>query len=176
MIIFQGFDFLQINQDNELKPVLLYIHGGSFVGGSGLSGGNGPDYLMDHDIVLITINYRLGLLGFFSTGDEYAPGNYGMKDVVEALRWVQNNIKSFGGDPNRVTIAGESAGGAAVAFQVVSPMARGEVLWKLIFSYATTIGIFHQVCSTELLSLVKAQNPGTPIPIQRSFPENKHLC
>lgn len=62
----------------------------------------------------MTINYRLGVLGFLSTEDSNAPGNYGMKDVIKALEWVRYNIRNFGGDPDNVTIFGESAGGAAV--------------------------------------------------------------
>lgn len=116
---------MQINNNEESRPVLVYIHGGSFVLFTGRSDWNGADYLMDHDIVLVTLNYRLGTLGFFSTGDEYAPGNNGMKDQVEALRWVQKNIQAFGGDPNKVTIAGESAGAASVALHLSSPMSRG---------------------------------------------------
>ena len=91
---------------------------------------------MDNDIVVVTINYRLGTLGFFSTGDEQAPGNYGMKDCVEALRWVQNNIKYFGGDASKVTLAGESAGGAAVSFLIVSPLARGLFHRAIVMSEA----------------------------------------
>lgn len=116
---------LQINNDTELRPVLVYIHGGGYTGGNGRSDGTGPQYLMDYDIVFVTIQYRLGTLGCFSTGDSYAPGNYGMKDQVEALRWIQRNIAAFGGDPSSVTISGESAGGSSVGLHLVSPMSRG---------------------------------------------------
>lgn len=95
-------------------PVMVWIHGGSFSGGNGHSFTYGPDHLVDEDIILVTINYRLGVLGFLSTEDSNAPGNYGMKDVIKALEWVRYNIRNFGGDPDNVTIFGESAGGAAV--------------------------------------------------------------
>ncbi|XP_033228941.1 esterase FE4-like [Belonocnema kinseyi] len=85
----------------------------------------GPLYLMDQDIVLVTINYRLGLLGFLSTGDSVAPGNFGLKDQVLALKWVQKNIQVFGGDKNRVTLFGESAGGASVTYHALSNSSRG---------------------------------------------------
>lgn len=95
-------------------PVMFWIHGGSFSGGNGNAWTYGPDHLIDDGVVLVTINYRLGALGFLSTEDSNAPGNYGMKDMIQALKWVRNNIRAFGGDPDNVTIFGESAGGAAV--------------------------------------------------------------
>lgn len=107
------------------RPVMVWIHGGSFSGGSGDSWIYGPDFLVQQNVVIVTINYRLGILGFFSTGDGHAQGNWGMKDCVEALRWVRDNIAAFGGDPNNVTIFGESAGGVAVHYLVMSPMASG---------------------------------------------------
>lgn len=80
---------------------------------------------MDHDVVLVTFNYRLGVFGFLSSGDENAPGNAGLKDQLLALKWVQSNIEAFGGDPARVTIYGESAGAAAVHYHVLSPESEG---------------------------------------------------
>ncbi|CAK1547561.1 unnamed protein product [Leptosia nina] len=106
-------------------PVIVYIHAGGFYSVSGRSDVAGPHYLLDKDLVLVTINYRLGSLGFLSTGDAEAPGNNGFKDQVTALRWVQRNIASFGGDPNCVTISGYSAGGISVALHTVSPMSKG---------------------------------------------------
>lgn len=104
---------------------MVYIHGGSFSGGSGNDLIWGPDYFVDDGVVMVTINYRLGPLGFLSTNDNNAPGNYGLKDGVLALKWIKKNIAQFGGDPNRVTIFGESAGGVYVHYLVLSPMARG---------------------------------------------------
>ncbi|XP_046994724.1 fatty acyl-CoA hydrolase precursor, medium chain-like [Schistocerca americana] len=108
---------------SELFPVMVWIHGGGFVGGAATFYEYG--YLLDHDIVLVAINYRIGSLGFLSTGDEISPGNYGLKDQVLALRWVQENIEAFGGDPGSVTIFGESAGGASTHYLMLSPLARG---------------------------------------------------
>lgn len=108
------------------KPVLVYIHGGAnYLGSSNSEQDTGPDYLMDHDIVLVTINYRLGALGFLSTKSPEAPGNYGFLDQVMALRWVKDHISSFGGNPNSVTLAGQSSGGVAVTLHLVSPLTKG---------------------------------------------------
>ncbi|XP_069696461.1 esterase E4-like isoform X1 [Periplaneta americana] len=109
----------------ELLPVMFWIHSGGWVAGSGSSDLYGPQYLLDKEIVLVTINYRLGPLGFLSTGDEVCPGNNGLKDQLAALRWVRDNIAAFGGNPNSVTIFGESAGGASVHHHVLSESSRG---------------------------------------------------
>lgn len=111
-------------QENELLPVLVFIHGGFFMSGSG--GYYGPRYLMDHDIILVTFNYRLGPFGFLSTEDLHAPGNAGMKDQVLVLKWIQRNIKSFGGDPARVTIYGQSAGSVSVQLHMLTPASEGK--------------------------------------------------
>ncbi|XP_049532173.1 liver carboxylesterase-like [Anopheles darlingi] len=119
--------YLNVYTQNVIgsRPVMVWIHGGSFTGGSGNSWIYGPDNLMPEDVVVVTINYRLGILGFFSTDDTHAAGNWGMKDCVMALQWVRNNIANFGGDPNNVTIFGESAGGVAVHYLVLSNKASG---------------------------------------------------
>ncbi|XP_045762722.1 esterase E4-like [Maniola jurtina] len=106
-------------------PVIFFIHPGGFYSMTGRSDLFGGQYLLDRDVVLVTINYRLGSLGFLSTGDELAPGNNGYKDQVAALKWVQRNIAAFGGDPNSVTIAGCSAGSISVMLHMISPMSKG---------------------------------------------------
>ena len=85
-------------------PVFVWIHGGGFFIGSGSDQLYGPDHLMTSDIVLVTINYRLGPFGFLSSGTEDMPGNQGLWDQIEALKWVQDNIEFFNGDPKKVTI------------------------------------------------------------------------
>lgn len=99
--------------------------------------------MMDYDIVLVVINYRLGTLGFFSTGDSNAPGNYGMKDQVLALKWVQDNIKYFGGDANQVTLAGQSAGAASIGYHLISPMSKGLFHGGIMMSGAPISGFFY---------------------------------
>lgn len=89
-------------------PVFVWIHGGGFVCGSGSTLLYGPDYLVEKDVIVVTINYRLNIFGFLSLKDSKVgvPGNAGLKDQTMALKWVKQNIECFGGDPNNITIAG----------------------------------------------------------------------
>ncbi|KAI5645327.1 carboxylesterase family domain-containing protein [Phthorimaea operculella] len=107
-------------------PVMVFIHGGSYMFGSGdTDGAFGPEFLLQHDVVIVTLNYRLEVLGFLSLDTPEVPGNAGMKDQVAALRWVKENIVKFGGNPNKVTLFGESSGSGAVTLHLQSPMSRG---------------------------------------------------
>ncbi|XP_045769188.1 juvenile hormone esterase-like [Maniola jurtina] len=108
-----------------LLPVMVWIHGGGFHSGSGNDDEQSPEYFMRKEVILVTLNYRLEVLAFLSLDTEDIPGNAGMKDQVAALRWVKENIQKFGGDPDNITIFGESAGGASVSFHLVSPMSKG---------------------------------------------------
>jgi carboxylesterase type B len=99
---------------------------------------HGPLYLMDREVVLVTANYRIGALGFLSTGTSDAVGNMGMKDQVMALQWIQRNIAKFGGDPESVTITGLSAGGFSVTSHMVSPMSRGLFHRVIVMSGSIT--------------------------------------
>ncbi|KAM9046710.1 cocaine esterase isoform 4-T4 [Megaptera novaeangliae] len=112
------------SHEGSKLPVMVWIHGGAFVMGMA-SMYDGSALAAFEDVVVVVIQYRLGLLGFFSTGDKHATGNWGYLDQVAALRWVQQNIVYFGGDPDHVTIFGESAGGISVSLHVVSPMSEG---------------------------------------------------
>ncbi|KAM6223768.1 cocaine esterase-like [Rhynchocyon petersi] len=105
-------------------PVMVWIHGGGLMVGVA-SMYDGSSLTAFEDVVVVTIQYRLGILGYFSTGDKHATGNWGYLDQVAALHWVQQNIAYFGGDPGRVTLFGESAGGTSVSSHVVSPMSQG---------------------------------------------------
>ncbi|GBP92910.1 Esterase B1 [Eumeta japonica] len=106
-------------------PVMFFIHGGGYKCGSGNTEDYGPDFLVKEEVVLVTINYRVEVLGFLCLENKDVPGNAGMKDQVAALRWVQKNISTFGGDPNNVTIFGDSAGGISVGLHILSPMSKG---------------------------------------------------
>uniref|UniRef100_A0A8D1TSV0 Carboxylic ester hydrolase n=1 Tax=Sus scrofa TaxID=9823 RepID=A0A8D1TSV0_PIG len=104
-------------------PVMVWIHGGGLVVG-GASTYDGLALAAHENVVVVAIQYRLGIWGFFSTGDEHSRGNWGHLDQVAALHWVQENIANFGGDPGSVTIFGESAGGESVSVLVLSPLAK----------------------------------------------------
>ncbi|MGA2456605.1 MAG: carboxylesterase family protein [Terriglobales bacterium] len=108
-------------------PVMVWIHGGSLTGGS--SNPYDPKRLVKQGVIVVTINYRLGYLGFFAQSaidaEGHLNGNYGFMDQQFALQWVRRNIAGFGGDPDRVTIFGESAGGQSVYAQLASPLAAG---------------------------------------------------
>lgn len=107
---------------------MVWIHGGAFIGGSSSTTMYNPDYLLDEDVVMVSLNYRVGPLGFLSTGDRVASGNWGLKDQILALEWVQNNIRNFGGDPDQVTIFGASAGAVSVHLLTLSNATQGNFL------------------------------------------------
>ncbi|VEN50797.1 unnamed protein product [Callosobruchus maculatus] len=111
--------------DRPLMPVMVWIHGGGFLVGNPDIEYYGPDYFMEHNIVLVQISYRLSSFGFLSTEDMESPGNYGLKDQHIAFRWIKENIEYFGGDPNEVTIFGESAGAASVQYHMLNPENKG---------------------------------------------------
>ena len=104
-------------------PVMVWVHGGGYsIGSASMYPGKS---LAATGVVLVTINYRLDVFGFLSTEDDVVPGNYGMLDQIAALKWVQKNIANFGGDPNMVTVFGESAGASGVSLLVLSPLSKG---------------------------------------------------
>jgi len=119
------------NAATERRPVMLWIYGGGFTGGAGSLPAYDGENLAKKGIVVVTFNYRLGAFGWIAHPEltkesgHNASGNYGMMDAIGALQWIKRNISTFGGDPNRVTIAGESAGAFMVAGLVGSPEAKG---------------------------------------------------
>ncbi|XP_050990797.1 carboxylesterase 3 [Labeo rohita] len=126
--------------ESDKLPVMFWIHGGALVMG-GACAFDGSPLVAYENIVVVVIQYRLGMLGYFSTGDKNAQGNWGFLDQIAALKWVQENIEAFGGDPQSVTIAGESAGGISTSFLTLSPMTKG-LFQRAVFQsgVATTIG------------------------------------
>lgn len=127
--------------DDERRPVMVWIHGGGLSSGSGSSPAyDGAPLASRGDVVIVTINYRLGALGFLpdpvlADGEE-TEGNFGFHDMLAALHWVQDEIGAFGGDPSNVTIFGESAGGIAVGILLASPLAEGLLHHAIIQSGA----------------------------------------
>ncbi|XP_018579198.1 esterase FE4-like [Anoplophora glabripennis] len=112
------------NLKGRKLPVMAWIHGGGFNLGNSSYISYGPDYLLEKDIVFVSFNYRLGIYGFGSTEDSTCPGNFGFKDQILALKWVQDNVASFGGDPKKVTIFGGSAGSASVSYLLQTNLTR----------------------------------------------------
>ncbi len=116
--------------DGARRPVMVWLHGGAFVMGAGSTPlYDGSSFAARHDIVVVTINYRIGLLGFLYlgeiAGEQYAAGNQGLLDQIAALAWVRDNIAAFGGDPDAVTLMGQSAGSISIANLLAAPAARG---------------------------------------------------
>jgi para-nitrobenzyl esterase len=141
-------------------PVLVYFYGGGFVAGDGSEPRYEGDSIAKFGIVAVTVNYRLGLYGFFahpeltSESPNKASGNYGVLDQAEALQWVKKNIAAFGGDPGKITIAGESAGSVSVSAQMASPLAR-DVIAGAIGESGSLLG------TLRAAPLKKAEEKGT---------------
>uniref|UniRef100_A0A8D2DGE0 Carboxyl ester lipase n=1 Tax=Sciurus vulgaris TaxID=55149 RepID=A0A8D2DGE0_SCIVU len=121
-------------QVSQNLPVMIWIYGGAFLMGAGHGANFLSNYLYDGqeiatrgNVIVVTFNYRVGPLGFLSTGDANLPGNYGLRDQHMAIAWVKRNIAAFGGDPDNITIFGESAGGASVSLQTLSPYNKGLI-------------------------------------------------
>ena len=126
-------------------PVMFWIYGGALILGDNTFQNYGPKQfmemggLLDRETILVAVNYRLGPLGFLSMNSDLVPGNAGMKDQVMALNWVKDNIAKFGGDPDIVTIFGESAGSLSVAMHIISPHSKG-LFKRAILQSGTAIG------------------------------------
>lgn len=115
-------------ENNEKRPVMVWLHGGGFQFGSSANPATDGGPLATQGVVVVSFNYRLGIFGFLAHPDldaEAPSGNYGLQDQLAALRWVQANIAAFGGDPDNVTLFGESAGAMAVGVMMASPLAHG---------------------------------------------------
>lgn len=118
--------------------------------------GGHPENLLNADVIVASFQYRVGIFGFLSTGDSNIPGNAGLKDQVLALRWIKNNIRNFGGDPERITLCGQSAGAASIAYLLQAPQTAGLIISILLF-VVFVINFTHIVCdiSRFFKSLIK---------------------
>ncbi|EIN14742.1 carboxylesterase from carbohydrate esterase [Punctularia strigosozonata HHB-11173 SS5] len=140
----------------SLKPVMFFIHGGAFVGGSGndaiYDGGN---LASRGDVVVVNINYRLSSLGFLALSDGVTNGNFGIGDITVALSWVQKYISAFGGDPTRITIVGQSSGAAATRALLASPKAINKFSAAIPMSnlagenYATSYSVYYTIAELQ---------------------------
>ncbi|MEU6218713.1 carboxylesterase/lipase family protein [Streptomyces sp. NPDC047022] len=152
-----GEDFLNLNiwtpDTTGRLPVLVWIHGGAFSNGSGsLTGYDGTAFARD-GVVLVTLNYRLGAEGFLHLGpDDTVRANLGLLDQIAALEWVRDNIASFGGDPGRVTVAGQSAGAMSIGALMAMPAAKG-----LFHRAALQSGAAHHTLSPASAALVASR-------------------
>ena len=146
----------------DALPVMVYIHGGGFRVGASREALYDGEELARKGVVVVTLNYRLGVLGFFSHPEltkesvHHASGNYGLLDQLAALQWVQRNIASFGGDPSKVTIFGQSAGAFSVNALVASPLSKG--LFRAAISESGGVGAGFG--RTELPSLPDSETEG----------------
>lgn len=119
--------YAPVNWRSDLLPVMAFIYGGGFQMGSSKTDIYGPDYFLQKDVIVVTMNYRMGPIGFLSLNHPSlgVPGNAGLKDQLMALKWIQKNIRNFGGDPDNVTLLGDGAGAASAHFHMISDQSRG---------------------------------------------------
>ncbi|KAH7641350.1 cholinesterase [Dermatophagoides farinae] len=118
--------FRPATETQKKLPVMYWIHGGGFETGTIFSFVYDPSYLSGiGDVIVVTVNYRLGTFGFMYADDEEAPGNAGLYDQILGLKWTRDNIEQFGGDPDQITIFGQSAGGMSVSALLLSPLTKG---------------------------------------------------
>ena len=156
-------------------PVLVYFYGGGFVAGDGSEPRYNGEAMAQKGIVVVTVNYRLAVFGFLAHPDlsaeapYNASGNYGLMDQTASLKWVQENIAAFGGDPGKVTIAGESAGSISVSYQMASPLAKGLIDGAIGESGA---GINPTLAPT---TLAEAEKQGAEFATKAGYPSIKEL-
>ncbi|MEO1448445.1 MAG: carboxylesterase family protein [Bacteroidota bacterium] len=152
-------------ETTEKRPVLVYIHGGAFISGGGACPVYDGTAMAQKGIVVVNFNYRLGQFGYMAhpelsaESEHHTSGNYNLLDMIAALKWVQRNIAAFGGDPDNVTIAGQSAGAVAINYLTASPMGKG---------------LFHKVIAESGGSFIRASHNGSSISLDSA--ERKGLA
>jgi para-nitrobenzyl esterase len=185
----QGEDCLSLNAwtpacDEGRRPVMVWIHGGAFLTGSGATPTfDGSSFAREHDIVVLTINYRLNVFGFLHLGgidpSETGSGNCGLLDQIAALEWVRENIARLGGDPSNVTLFGESAGAMSVGILLATPAARGLFHKAILQSGAasSTVDIeTAQRAAAQLLVQLGLSTEPDPIAVLRTLPADDVLA
>ena len=169
---------------NHKLPVLMYIYGGGFMAGDSSEKRYDGAALARCGIVVVTMNYRLGVFGFFAHPEltagspHHASGNYGLLDQVAAIAWVKRNIAAFGGNPNRITIGGESAGSISVSALMASPLSRGEIAGAIGESGAMMQKLTpHPLAEAESKGAAFAQSIGaSTLAALRTMPADKLLA
>lgn len=152
-------------QDNKQRPVMVWLHGGGFTNGSSIEqvAYDGENLSRKGDVVVVSLNHRLNILGYLDLsayGDKYKySGNVGMADIVAALEWIKTNITEFGGDPNNVTVFGQSGGGSKVCILMGTPAARGLIHKGIIQSGAGSNPVLEQRIGRRVAELT-LQNLG----------------
>ncbi|XP_055374607.1 juvenile hormone esterase-like isoform X1 [Condylostylus longicornis] len=133
-----------VSNAQDLLPVMIFIHGGGFFAGSAHPDVYGPEKLMKtQKVILVTFQYRLGLLGFFSTNDTAAPGNQGFKDQLGALQFIHKYIQYFHGNPEKITLVGHGAGAASAQLQLMNPQTKG-LFHRMILLSGTAIAPYNE--------------------------------
>ncbi|MER7540418.1 carboxylesterase family protein [Streptomyces sp. NPDC097704] len=150
--------------DDARRPVVVWIHGGAYQGGAG-SGYDGAPLAAQGDVVVVTVNYRLGVLGFTDLSDLGVPRNLGLRDQIAALTWVRDNIALFGGDPRAVTLAGESAGSISVSLLMLAPAAHP--LFHRAIMQSGAVNLVHDDAAgrqlgSEVRSILDSEGVGLP--------------
>ncbi|WFR67588.1 carboxylesterase family protein [Curtobacterium flaccumfaciens] len=150
-------------EPGERLPVMVWIHGGSYViGGGDLPIYDARDLVTEQRIVFVSVTFRLGVLGFLGDG-EVVPANLGLLDLIESLRWVRANIAAFGGDPDLVTVAGQSAGGDAAAHLMISAGTAGLFRRAIVQSAPLGLSRGRARMNRAMLRAVGAVHPDAPL-------------
>ncbi|XP_049877838.1 juvenile hormone esterase-like [Pectinophora gossypiella] len=168
----------QVNSSVEEAPnnatglsILVFIHGGVLAFGSGDSDLHGPEYLVSHGVIVITFNYRLNVFGFLSLNSTKIPGNNGLRDMITLLRWVRDNARNFGGNPDDVTLGGQSAGAVSAHLLTLSPEAQG-LFKRTILMSGTAMPVFFTTSPLYAQSMANAFITG--LGINSTDPDDIH--
>ncbi|XP_017772060.1 PREDICTED: esterase FE4-like [Nicrophorus vespilloides] len=173
------------SDSNISLAVMVWIYGGTFIFGDSNYATYGPDHFLLENVIIVSLNYRLGLFGFMSTGNDLLPGNDGIKDLVLGLQWIKENIHAFNGDPNNILLFGESAGAALISYLIQSPLTRnlglekvahgGELnyFWKNSFTTSTKFSSNDLLTRRRLIRLwTNFAKYGNPTPVLDTILQN----
>nr|WCC58166.1 carboxylesterase [Pharsalia antennata] len=147
----------ELPKEQKKLPVMVWIYGGAFFAGHPNFTNHSPDLLLDQGVIIVGLHYRLGIFGFLSTEDLVVPGNNGLKDQILALRWIKENIERFGGDPDNITIFGQSAGASSIGYLLQTPQTKG-LFHRAILHSGTSLCLWGLSRQSRDLSVRVAQN------------------